>query len=72
MQQNPDIQKLDVQLAQEGKRYDAAKLSMQQTYDKLTEIEGVAEVKNRATGERQDVALDQVAAVLTEKVIAQR
>ena len=34
--------------------------------------EGVAEVKNRATGERQDVALDQVAAVLTEKVIAQR
>ena len=34
VQQNPDIQKLDVQLAQEGKRYDAAKLSMQQTYDR--------------------------------------
>ena len=34
VQQNPDIQKLDVQMAQESKRYDAAKLSMQQTYDR--------------------------------------
>ena len=31
---NPDIQKLDVKMALEGKRYDAAKLSMQQTYDR--------------------------------------
>ena len=33
---------------------------------------GTVEIKDRATGEREDVALDEVVAYLSEKVAAQR